>query len=264
MSGAPRHSKLPTAGSIDWKLGRRTTLSVPTQVREEKLKHREEFRNKRAQTGNELGQQKSNVNRSSFQQKQKGPAPSSASAHAPRSKCEFQNQNSQNFRAKPGHSHGSMTQRGIKTPAFSKCGWSHSGYGNGNGGNRAQSSLVVPPDGAASRSATGAGGGGNHLYAITSCQGQEDSSDIFTCTIQVFKFDVYALSLSSVTPFVALNFDVLLEKLLEPFSVSTLVGEFILVQRVYRDCTIYVNHKSTMADLVECDMVYFDVILRMD
>uniref|UniRef100_M1DWR4 Gag-pol polyprotein n=1 Tax=Solanum tuberosum TaxID=4113 RepID=M1DWR4_SOLTU len=39
----------------------------------------------RAKTpGDEFGQQKSNVNRSSFQQKQKGPTPSSASAPAPR------------------------------------------------------------------------------------------------------------------------------------------------------------------------------------
>ncbi|XP_049414726.1 uncharacterized protein LOC125877487 [Solanum stenotomum] len=47
--------------------------------------------------------------------------------------------------------------------------------GNFNGGNRAQSSSVVPPNRAASTRATGAGGGGNHLYAISSCQEQEDS-----------------------------------------------------------------------------------------
>ena len=41
--------------------------------------------------------------------------------------------------------------------------------GNGNGGNRAQSSSVAPPDRAASRGPTfGAGGGGDRLYAITS------------------------------------------------------------------------------------------------
>uniref|UniRef100_M1DQF4 Retrotransposon gag protein n=1 Tax=Solanum tuberosum TaxID=4113 RepID=M1DQF4_SOLTU len=49
------------------------------QVMEDKLKDREEFKNKRAKTsGNESGQQKSNVNRSSFQHKHKGPAPLSA------------------------------------------------------------------------------------------------------------------------------------------------------------------------------------------
>ncbi|KAG5606531.1 hypothetical protein H5410_028023 [Solanum commersonii] len=61
-----------------------------------------------------------------------------------------------------------------------------------------------------------------------------------------------------------MNFDVLHEKLLEPFSVSTPIGESILAERVYRDCTISVNHKSTMADVIELDMVNFDVILGMD
>ncbi|KAG5571148.1 hypothetical protein H5410_060914, partial [Solanum commersonii] len=56
------------------------------QVEEEKLRDRKEFRNKKTKTRNESGQQKSNVNGSSFQQKQKGPAPSSASEPAPKNK----------------------------------------------------------------------------------------------------------------------------------------------------------------------------------
>ena len=62
------------------------------QVEEEKLRDREEFRSKKVKTGNESGQQKGNVNRSSFQQKKKGPAPSSASAPAPRNKCVYNGQ----------------------------------------------------------------------------------------------------------------------------------------------------------------------------
>ena len=50
----------------------------------------------------------------------------------------------------------------------------------------------------------------------------------------------------------------ILEKLSELLSVSTLVGESILAERVYCDCPIFVNHKSTMDDLIELDMVYFD------
>uniref|UniRef100_M1D9K6 Polyprotein n=1 Tax=Solanum tuberosum TaxID=4113 RepID=M1D9K6_SOLTU len=73
-------------------------------VEEEKLRDREEFRNKKAKTSNESGQQKGNVNRLSFQQRQKGPAPSSASAPAPRNRGEYNGQNSQNFRAKPAQS----------------------------------------------------------------------------------------------------------------------------------------------------------------
>jgi len=61
--------------------------------------------------------------------------------------------------------------------------------------------------------------------------------------IKVFTFDVYAFldpgeSLSFVTPYVASNFDVLPEKLCEPFWVSTPVGESILAERGYRDCVI--------------------------
>ena len=141
---------------------------------------------------------------------------------------------------------------------------------NGNRGNRAQSSSVAPPDRVAPRRATsGNVGGANCLYAITSRQEQENLPDVVTGMIKVFNFDFYALldleaSLSLVTPHVAMNFDVLLEQLLELFSVSTHVGESILADRVYRDCTISINHKSTMADLVELDMVDFDVILGMD
>ncbi|KAG5603456.1 hypothetical protein H5410_034826 [Solanum commersonii] len=72
------------------------------------------------------------------------------------------------------------------------------------------------------------------------------------------------LSLSFVTPYVAMNFDVLPEQLSEPVSVSMPVGESILAERVYRDCPVSVNHKSTMAALIELDMVDFDLILGMD
>ncbi|KAG5575656.1 hypothetical protein H5410_055790 [Solanum commersonii] len=71
-----------------------------SNVEEEKVRDREEFRNKKAKTGNESGQQRSNVNRSFFQQNQKGLAPSSSSALTPRNKCEYNSQNSQHFRAR--------------------------------------------------------------------------------------------------------------------------------------------------------------------
>ncbi|KAH0657055.1 hypothetical protein KY285_031937 [Solanum tuberosum] len=265
------------------------------QVEEEKLKDREEFRNKKVKTENEFGQQKGSVNLSSFQ-KQKGPAPSSSSAPAPKNKGEYNGQNSQNFRARPAQSQGSVAQGGSWAPVCGRCGRNHSGkccdgqtccfkcgqeghflkecpknkHGSGNPGNRAQSSSESPPDRAAPRGATfGTGGGANLLYAITSCQEQENSPDVVTGMIKVFTFDAYALldpgaSLSFVTPYVANKFDVIPEKVCEPFGVSTSVGESILAERVYHDCVISINHKSTMADLVELDMVDFDVILGMD
>ena len=61
--------------------------------------------------------------------------------------------------------------------------------------------------------------------------------------IQVFNFVVYALldpgeSLSFVTPYVAMNFEISLEQLGKSFSVSTSFGE---AERVYRDSPIFVN-----------------------
>ncbi|KAH0671214.1 hypothetical protein KY285_025427 [Solanum tuberosum] len=58
-----------------------------------------------------------------------------------------------------------------------------------------------------------------------------------------------------------MRFDIIPEQLLEPFNISTPVGESILAERVYHHCTISVNQKDTMANLVEIDMVDFDVIL---
>ncbi|KAH0654435.1 hypothetical protein KY290_032963 [Solanum tuberosum] len=253
------------------------------QVEEEKLRDMEEFRNKKAKKGNESGQQISNVNRSSFQQKQKGPSPSVASAPAPRNKCEYNSQNSQYFRARPGHSQGSVAQGGNWEPACARCGRTHPGkcrdsstgcFKCGKEGyfmkEYPKNRQVAPPDRAAPRRDTsGTGGGANQLYVITGRQEQENSPDVVIGMIKVFTLDVYALldpgaSLSFVTPYVANIFDVLPEKLCEPFCVSTPVGESILAERVYRDCVISINHKNTMADLIELDMIDFDVIQGMD
>ncbi|KAH0776360.1 hypothetical protein KY290_007771 [Solanum tuberosum] len=221
------------------------------QVEEEKLRDREEFRNKKSMT---------------------------------------------DFKARPAQSPGSVAQGGSLTPACARCGRTHLGkcrdgqtgcfkcgqeghfmkecpknrQGNGNLGNRAQSSLVAPPDRTTPRGATsGTGGGASRLYAITSRHEQENSQDVVTGMIKVFAFDVYALldpgsSLSFVTPYVANKFDALPERLGEPFCISTPIGESILVERVYRDCPVSINHKSTMAVLVELDMVDFNVILVIE
>ena len=84
--------------------------------------------------------------------------------------------------------------------------------------------------------------------------------------IQVFHFTIYAFldareSLSFETPYVAMNFFIIPKQLSEPFRVSKLVGESILAQRVYRDCPVSINHKCTMVDFVELDMVEFAVNL---
>lgn len=40
--------------------------------------------------------------------------------------------------------------------------------------------------------------------------------------------------------------------------------ESILAEIHYRDCPISINHEGIMDDLVELEMVYFDVILGID
>ena len=72
------------------------------------------------------------------------------------------------------------------------------------------------------------------------------------------------MTLSFVTPYISVQFNVSTETLWEPFSVLTLVGDQVISRRVYRNCPVTVSQKVTSADLVELEMVDFDVILGMD
>ncbi|KAG5598919.1 hypothetical protein H5410_030289, partial [Solanum commersonii] len=118
--------------------------------------HRE-LKEVKAKTGNEFEHHKSNANRSSFQHKQKRHVPSSDSAHAQMIRGEFNNQNSQNFKARPAQSQGSVALEGNGevcgdgSTIYYKCGqdghfmkkYPKNRQGGGNRGNRAQSSLVA-------------------------------------------------------------------------------------------------------------------------
>ena len=87
--------------------------------------------------------------------------------------------------------------------------------------------------------------------------------------LRVFSVDIYALldlgaTLSFVTPWIARNFDMLLDILDEPFIVTISVGESVVAMRVYRNCPIMLPNRVTHAKLVELYMVHFDIILGMD
>ena len=71
-------------------------------------------------------------------------------------------------------------------------------------------------------------------------------------------------TLSFVTPYIAFQFSVSPETHLQPFSVSTPVGDLVIARRVYINCPIIVSQKVTFENLVELEMVDFDVILGMD
>ncbi|XP_070036664.1 uncharacterized protein [Nicotiana tomentosiformis] len=100
-------------------------------------------------------------------------------------------------------------------------------------------------------------------------QNSEASPDVVTGILTIQSHDVYALidpssTLSYVTPYVTMEFGIEPEHLLEPFFVSTPVGESILVVRVYRDCVVTLRGRDSMANLIELRMVDFDVIIGMD
>ena len=71
-------------------------------------------------------------------------------------------------------------------------------------------------------------------------------------------------NLSFVSPYVAMKFSIDPEILLEPYSVYNPVGESIVASRVFRGCPISILHRIIPCDLVELDMVDFDIIFGMD
>ncbi|XP_059290828.1 uncharacterized protein LOC132044350 [Lycium ferocissimum] len=108
----------------------------------------------------------------------------------------------------------------------------------------------------------------NHIYALAGRQDLESSPDVVIGILSVFSHDVYALidpgsTLSYITPFIVGKFRVEPE-LIKPFEVSTPVGDPTIAKRVYRDCVVIICNRHTIADLIELDMVDFDVIMGMD
>ncbi|KAF3627278.1 hypothetical protein FXO38_28845 [Capsicum annuum] len=94
------------------------------------------------------------------------------------------------------------------------------------------------------------------------------SPDVITDALQIFSRDVYVLldpgsTLSYVTFYVAVGFGFEPKVIVEPFTVSTLVGDSVVARRVYRNCVVSILSCDTVADLI-LDMVGFDAILGMD
>lgn len=87
--------------------------------------------------------------------------------------------------------------------------------------------------------------------------------------LKVFSINVYALLdhssiLSFVTPLVATKFDVLPDVFYEHFYVSTPSGDSVHLERAYRSGLVSFPNRVTFVDLLELDMLDFDVILLMD
>ncbi|KAH0636401.1 hypothetical protein KY289_036316 [Solanum tuberosum] len=80
----------------------------------------------------------------------------------------------------------------------------------------------------------------NRFDALQTRGEQYDSPDVINGIFKVFQLDVYALTDPGATfyfakPDVTMRFDVFPQVLLEPFFVSTLVGGFVLAERVSRN-----------------------------
>ena len=71
-------------------------------------------------------------------------------------------------------------------------------------------------------------------------------------------------TLSFVTPYIEVQFNVILETLSKPFSFSTLVGDPVTTRRIYKNFPVTVSQKVTSSDLLKLEMVDLDVILGMD
>lgn len=93
--------------------------------------------------------------------------------------------------------------------------------------------------------------------------------DVVIGMLKLFDFDMYALidpgaTLSFVTSFVAKKFHIEPALLCESYEVSTPIGASIVARKVYKNSPICILHKILTCNLVELDMVDFDVILGMD
>ncbi|XP_070011104.1 uncharacterized protein [Nicotiana sylvestris] len=127
-----------------------------------------------------------------------------------------------------------------------------SGHGAGRGANRVTQ-----------------GGGQPRLFSTLDRQSAEASAEVIIGILLVCSHNAYAImdpgsTFSYVTPYFAINLGLELEQLSEPFLVSTPVGESVKVTRVYRGCTVSVQGRNTKADLIELEMVDFDVIMESE
>ncbi|XP_070057844.1 uncharacterized protein [Nicotiana tomentosiformis] len=87
---------------------------------------------------------------------------------------------------------------------------------------------------------------------------------LIVCALDAYAFMDLGSTFSYVTPYFALDFKIEPEQLLEPFSVSTLVGDFVISSRIYRGCVIIIQDRETTTGLIGLEMVDFDVIMGMD
>ncbi|XP_049369400.1 uncharacterized protein LOC125834279 [Solanum verrucosum] len=214
------------------------------QIEEEKLKERSiEANRARVDDGNYSHSRSGGCGRSRFRQKFSGQGSSSSPTRP-------NNERVSNLKPQGDGNRSSM-------PTCAKCGRNHEEkclagsnacFGCGKTDHKIRNCpSVAKNDGDGRRRAqpypssgpSGSGGNAskqNHFYALQTRGDQESSSDVVTGMLKVFHIDVYALldpgaTLSFVIPYVAMKFDMLPDVLLEPFFVSTPIGDTVVAKR---------------------------------
>ncbi|KAJ1433763.1 Zinc finger, CCHC-type [Sesbania bispinosa] len=112
------------------------------------------------------------------------------------------------------------------------------------------------------------GRGQARVFAMTR-QDAQPSNAVVTGILSICSRDAHVLFDPGAThSFVSLSFATQLGKspssLDETLAVTTLVGEILLADCVYRSCVVSIEGKELFANLIALDMVDFDVILGMD
>ncbi|XP_075083397.1 uncharacterized protein LOC142167138 [Nicotiana tabacum] len=105
----------------------------------------------------------------------------------------------------------------------------------GNGGHSGRNAGNVP------QTTTSSQGTHPRFYTMPTRPIAEASDVVVTCILTVCTLDAYALMdpesiFSYVTPYFALDFGIVPEQLLEPFSMSTSMGDFVIASHIYRGC----------------------------
>ncbi|XP_073289404.1 uncharacterized protein [Primulina huaijiensis] len=106
------------------------------------------------------------------------------------------------------------------------------------------------------------------VFAITQ-EEADDANDVVAGTIFINEMPAYVLFDSGAThSFISKRFTKKLgltpELLVEPFRVATPTSKTIETHRVHRKCKIWINEHIFQAELIQLNMVEFDVTLGMD
>ncbi|XP_073041822.1 uncharacterized protein [Primulina eburnea] len=106
------------------------------------------------------------------------------------------------------------------------------------------------------------------MFAITQ-EEADDANDVVAGTIIINKISAYVLFDCGAThSFISKRFTKklgLIPKILvEPFRIATPTSKTIETHKIHRNCIIYINEHTFNAELIQVNMVEFNVILGMD